>query len=87
MRQTRFIGLLIVASLLLWVAPTYAQAEVSAAAYSPTNAVGLLGAWRWLDDALTWLRNVGMDRGRLVQVWLLFMLIGLYIIMRIKPRA
>jgi hypothetical protein len=86
MRQTRFIGLLIVALALLCMAPAYAQAGVGAAYFS-TSAVGPLAAWRWLDDALTWLRNIGMDRGRLVQVWLLFMLIGLYIIMRIKPRA
>lgn len=42
---------------------------------------------RWWDETVQWVRNLGWDRGRLVQLWLFFMLIGLYIILRIKPRA
>lgn len=42
---------------------------------------------RWWDETVQWVRNLGWDRGRLVQLWLLFMLLGLYVILRIKPRA
>lgn len=42
---------------------------------------------RWWDDMVQWIRSLGWDRSRLVQMWLFFMLIGLYIILRIKPRA
>jgi hypothetical protein len=42
---------------------------------------------RWWDETMQWIRSLGWDRGRLVQLWLLFVLIGLYIILRIKPRA
>lgn len=42
---------------------------------------------RWWDETVQWVRNLGWDRGRLVQIWLFFMLVGLYIILRIKPRG
>ncbi len=42
---------------------------------------------RWWDDTVQWVKSLGWDRSRLVQIWLFFMLIGLYIILRIKPRA
>ena len=47
----------------------------------------LFAEWRWWEETLQWVRSFGWDRGRLVQLWLLFVLIGLYIILRIKPRA
>ncbi len=47
----------------------------------------LFSAWRWWEETVTWVKSLGMDRHRLVQIWLLFVLIGLYIIVRIKPRA
>lgn len=42
---------------------------------------------RWWEDTVQWVRSIGWDRSRLVQMWLFFMLVGLYIILRIKPRA
>jgi hypothetical protein len=42
---------------------------------------------RWWEDTVAWVRSIGWDRGRLVQLWLLFMLIGLFVMLRIKPRA
>jgi hypothetical protein len=47
----------------------------------------LFAAPRWWEDMVQWIRGLGWDRGRLVQMWLFFMLIGLWIIVRIKPRA
>lgn len=52
-----------------------------------SNVPCLAGMPRWWDEMMQWVRNLGWDRGRLVQLWLLFMCIGLYIILRIKPRA
>jgi len=46
-----------------------------------------LFAWRWWDDVVAWVRSISWDRSRMVQLWLLFVLAGLYIIMRIKPKA
>jgi hypothetical protein len=46
-----------------------------------------VAAWRWWEETVAWIRSIGWDRGRLVQLWLFFALIGLYIILRIKPRA
>lgn len=42
---------------------------------------------RWWEDTVAWVRSIGWDRGRLVQLWLLFMLIGLFVMLRIKPRG
>jgi len=42
---------------------------------------------RWWEETVQWVKSIGWDRGRLVQMWLFFMLIGLYVILRIKPRA
>lgn len=47
----------------------------------------LFAAPRWWDETVAWIRSIGWDRGRLVQLWLFFMLVGLYIIVRIKPRG
>jgi hypothetical protein len=59
---------------------------------SPTTSSGLLAdalfaAPRWWDDTLAWIRSIGWDRSRLVQLWLFFMLVGLYVMLRIKPRG
>jgi hypothetical protein len=79
------IGLLRDARWLTWLLVLFYPAGVSAGEADGQSTV--LGLWRWVEDALTWLKSIGMDRGRLVQLWLLFVLIGLFIIMRIKPRA
>ncbi|HMO34796.1 MAG TPA: hypothetical protein PKA06_02015 [Gemmatales bacterium] len=50
-------------------------------------ADALFAAPRWWDDTVAWIRSIGWDRSRLVQLWLLFMLVGLYIMLRIKPRG
>jgi len=42
---------------------------------------------RWWDDMVQWFRSIGWDRSRLVQMWLFFMLVGLFVILRIKPRS
>jgi hypothetical protein len=42
---------------------------------------------RWWEDTVQWVKSIGWDRSRLVQMWLFFMLVGLYVILRIKPRA
>lgn len=42
---------------------------------------------RWWEETVAWVRSIGWDRGRLVQLWLLFMLIGLFVMLRIKPRG
>ena len=55
--------------------------------HSTSNYEPLWAAPRWWEDMKTWIRGLGWDRGRLVQIWLFFMLIGLWIIVRIKPRA
>lgn len=47
----------------------------------------LFAAPRWWEETVSWIRSIGWDRGRLVQLWLFFMLVGLYIIVRIKPRG
>ncbi|HQR07743.1 MAG TPA: hypothetical protein PLN21_13030 [Gemmatales bacterium] len=47
----------------------------------------IAAAPRWWEDVVQWVRSLGWDRSRLVQIWLFFMLIGLYVILRIKPRA
>jgi hypothetical protein len=54
---------------------------------SPEPLVPLFAAPRWWDETVSWIRSIGWDRGRLVQLWLFFMLVGLYIIVRIKPRG
>lgn len=54
---------------------------------SPPEAASFAAAPRWWDDTVQWVKSLGWDRSRLVQIWLFFMLIGLYIILRIKPRA
>jgi len=84
MRYPYLSGILAVI-VLLFCAPTYAWAGLESV--HSNSVASLFGAWRWVDDALNWLKGLGMDRSRLVQIWLLFMIIGLYIIMRIKPRA
>ncbi|HQR41248.1 MAG TPA: hypothetical protein PLX97_01160 [Gemmatales bacterium] len=57
------------------------------AASLPLSSDLFAAAPRWWDETVQWIRSLGWDRGRLVQLWLLFVLIGLYIILRIKPRA
>ncbi len=42
---------------------------------------------RWWEDTVAWIRSIGWDRGRLVQLWLFFMLLGLFVMLRIKPRG
>jgi hypothetical protein len=79
MRWLLSVGLLALLALILF--PAWACAQ------GATAEPACLAAWRWWEDALNWLKSIGMDRGRLVQLWLLFVLIGLYIVMRIKPRA
>lgn len=61
---------------------TFAQTPHVTCQFEP-----LFAAPRWWDDTIQWIRGIGWDRGRLVQIWLFFMLVGLYIILRIKPRG
>lgn len=68
-------------------APLHGQSPTPSLASMATRFEPLLAAPRWWDDTVQWLRGLGWDRGRLVQIWLFFMLVGLYIILRIKPRA
>jgi hypothetical protein len=42
---------------------------------------------RWWEETVAWIRSIGWDRGRLVQLWLFFMLVGLFVMLRIKPRG
>ena len=65
---------------------SFSDYSLNASSTSPEMAL-LAAAPRWWDDMVQWVRSLGWDRGRLVQMWLFFMLIGLYIILRIKPRA
>jgi hypothetical protein len=83
MRYTQLTGFFAIILVLLFAAPLFALSGTREAGSICTA----LGAWRWVEESLNWLKSVGMDRSRLVQIWLLFMLIGLIIIMRIKPRA
>lgn len=46
----------------------------------------VIAASKWWDDAMEWLRGISFNRARLVQIWLFFVIIALYIIMRIKMR-
>jgi hypothetical protein len=79
LRPIWLLGVLLLAGLLgsLSVSPTSL----------PLFSTEPVAAWRWWEETVTWVKSLGWDRGRLVQLWLLFVLIGLYIILRIKPRA
>lgn len=61
-------------------------AAPAALAQSPSSGASLF-AWRWWDDMVAWVRSISWDRSRMVQLWLLIVLAGLYIIIRIKPKA
>lgn len=85
--------LLAIASLLFCTYDAAAQSRclqntsISSPDTAASSDLPLFAAPRWWEDTMTWIRNLGWDRGRLVQLWLFFMLIGLYVILRIKPRA
>lgn len=70
-----------------WASPHVFQGSTPSVTNSLPALSNFAAAPRWWDDAVQWVRSLGWDRGRLVQIWLFFMLIGLYIILRIKPRA
>ena len=75
-----------------WLLGTLLCAVVLGSFYVSTPSLPLvsnepIAAWRWWEETVTWVKSLGWDRGRLVQLWFLFVLIGLYIILRIKPRA
>jgi hypothetical protein len=69
---------------LLAVALTLLAAPVAFAAVSGGEPMFAL---RWWDDVVAWVRSISWDRSRMVQLWLVFVLAGLYIILRIKPKA
>jgi hypothetical protein len=58
-----------------------------AAFAAPSSGGESVFALRWWDDVVAWVRSISWDRGRMVQLWLVFVLAGLYIILRIKPKA
>ena len=73
---------------LYWCLLAVAVTVVAApAAFAATPGDDAIFALRWWDDVMAWLRSISWDRGRMVQLWLLFVLAGLYIILRIKPKA
>lgn len=74
--------------LFLWLVLALAVTCLTApAALAQTPSGASLFGLRWWDDVVAWVRSISWDRGRLVQLWLLFVLAGLYIILRIKPKA
>jgi hypothetical protein len=76
-----FLWFVLAAAFVLCCAP-------AAFAHPPsTPGSNSLFAWRWWDDVVAWVRTISWDRGRMVQIWLVFVLAGLYIILRIKPKA
>ena len=92
MWHLRLIGLIALLVVALSSTPTLAQDcgpaySARSIPHSELAITPLFAMWRWVEESLNWLKSFGMDRSRLVQLWLLFMIIGLYIIMRIKPKA
>ncbi len=67
--------------------PQAVQQVTLSAASSVQDCASFAATPRWWEETVQWVKSIGWDRGRLVQMWLFFMLIGLYVILRIKPRA
>jgi hypothetical protein len=73
---------------LFWSVLALALALLAApAAFAAAPGGDSLFALRWWDDVVAWFRSMSWDRGRMVQMWLVFVLVGLYIILRTKPKA
>ncbi len=89
MTPSRFISLLLFVgtTVLITNFSTSLEATPSASTMGNVMADVCFAAPRWWDDTVAWIRSIGWDRGRLVQLWLLFMLLGLYVMLRIKPRG
>ena len=67
--------------------PPPVQQVALAAISTIQDCISFAATPRWWEETVQWVKSIGWDRGRLVQMWLFFMLVGLYVILRIKPRA
>jgi hypothetical protein len=79
--------LIVCVSLLIAISGVCSRPLPSFVTHNNVLADCCFAAPRWWEETVAWVRSIGWDRGRLVQLWLFFMLLGLFVMLRIKPRG